>query len=238
MTEPIARFLLKYVSKIYLATEIEDVEKLFSTYDKIYKYRRVDSGEIDCDMTIRLVYELSDNKKSCIQAYMESIGFDDIIIKDMPLLNSEWERIIDGEYILLAPFTSQWKEKKRNWGHKNFIELSRLLEAEYNIKSVILEKHYSFDKMMSLIKYCKFFIGNDSGPAIIAQSFRKKSFIIFGATRPEYIHMSENAIPIYDKNRHKLCRHNSRREEIDCCEEFCMERIRVDVVLNQIRQNV
>lgn len=52
------------------------------------------------------------------------------------------------------------------------------------------------------------------------------------------MHLSEYAVPIYDRNRHKLCQHNSRKEEIDCCEEFCMERIRVDAVLNQIRQNI
>ena len=91
---------------------------------------------------------------------------------------------------------------------------------------------------MSLIKHCKFFIVNDSGPAIIAQSFKKKSFVIFGATRPEYVHVSEYTVPIYDKNRHKLCKHNSRKEEVDCCEEFCMERIRVDKVFDQIRLNL
>ena len=45
-------------------------------------------------------------------------------------------------------------------------------------------------------------------------------------------------VPIYDRNRHKLCSHNSRNEEIDCCEEFCMERLRVKKVFNQIRLNL
>lgn len=238
MTEPIARFLSKYVDKIYLATEIEGVKSIFNTYDKVYKYNKINSGEINCDMMIRLVYELSNCKRTYIQGYMESIGFGDVIMRDIPLLNGEWKHIVDGEYILIAPFTSRWEEKKRNWGYKKFVELSKLLETEYSTKCVILEKHYSLSEMMSLIRHCKFFVGNDSAPAIIAQSFRKKSFIIFGATRPEYLHLSEYAVPIYDRNRHKLCQHNSRKEEIDCCEEFCMERIRVDAVLNQIRQNV
>jgi len=238
MTEPIARFLSKYVAKVYLATEIENAEKIFNAYHKVYKYSQINSGEIDCDIMIKLVYELSDNQKTYIQGYMESIGFDEVNIKDIPILNGDWDNIVDGEYILIAPFTSQWEEKKRNWGYKKFVELSKLLETEYNTKCVILEKHYSFSEMMSLIRHYKFFVGNDSAPAIIAQSFRKKSFIIFGATRPEYMHLSEYAVPIYDRNRHKLCQHNSRKEEIDCCEEFCMERIEVDAVLNQIRQNV
>ena len=67
---------------------------------------------------------------------------------------------------------------------------------------------------------------------------KKKVFVIFGATRPEYMYVSEYAVPIYDKNKHKLCEHNSRKEEVDCCEEFCMERIRVDEVFEQIRLNI
>ena len=238
MTEPVARFLSKYVDQIYLSTDMEGVESIFSIYDKVYKYNQVNSGEIDCGIMIKLVYELSDNKKTYIQGYMESIGFGEVVIKDIPILNNDWENIIDSEYILIAPFTSSWEEKKRNWGYKKFIALSKLLEAEYKTKCVILEKHYSFREMMSLIKHCKFFVGNDSGPATIAQSFKKKAFVIFGATRPEYIHMSKYSVPIHDKNRHKFCKHNSRKEEIDCCEEFCMERIAVDKVFDQIKLNV
>jgi hypothetical protein len=238
MTEPIARFLSKYVDKICLATEREDVKSIFSIYDKIYKYKSINSEKIDCDIKIRMIYELSDNKKTYIQGYMESIGFGDITNKDIPVLNMEWDNIIEGKYILIAPFTSSWEEKKRNWGYKKFIELSKLLEVEYNTKCIILEKEYSFSDMISLIKHCSFFVGNDSGPSIIAQSFKKKSFIIYGAIRPSYIHTSEYTVNIYDKNRHKLCSHNLRKEEIDCCEEFCMDRIRVNDVFDKIKLNI
>ncbi len=238
MTEPVARFLSKYVDRICLATKVEGIESIFSIYDKIYKYNQINLGKIDCDIIIKLIYELSDHRKTYIQGYMESIGFGKVVIEDIPKLNSSWKKIVSGDYVLIAPFTSRWEEKKRNWGYKKFVELSKLLEAKYNIKCVILEKHYSFREMISLIRHCKFFIGNDSGPAIIAQSFDKRAFVIFGATRPEYIHMSKYTIPIYDQNRHKLCEHKTRKEEIDCCEEFCMERITVDEVFNQIRLHI
>lgn len=167
---------------------------------------------------------------------MESIGFGEVIVKDIPILKNDWKNIVEGEYILLAPFASAWEEKKRSWEYKKFVELSNLLENQWDTKCVILKKyHYSFSEMISLIKHCRFFIGNDSGPAIIAQSFKKKAFIIFGGTRPDYIHMSKHTVPIYDRNRHKLCKHNSKKEELDCCEEFCMERISVDKVFDQIR---
>ena len=238
MSEPIARFLSKYVDKIYLATGIEGAGLIFDIYDNVYKYNKINSEEIDCDMMIKLVYELSDNQKTYIQGYMESIGFAEVIIKDIPMLNDNWKNIIEGEYILISPFVSWWEEKKRGWGYEKFIELSKLLESEYNIKCVILEKYYSFSEMMSLIRYCKFFVGNDSAPAVIAQSFSKKSFIIFGATSPKYLHLSDNTTPIYDDKRHKLCDHKTRQEEIDCCEEFCMERVKVEDVFKEIINNI
>ena len=113
-----------------------------------------------------------------------------------------------------------------------------MLETEYNTTCVMLEKHYSFSEMMSLIRHCKLFVGNDEGPAIIVQSFSKRAFIIFGATHPKYIHMSRYTVPVYNRNIHKLCKHRTRKEELDCCEEFCMERITVGEVFNQIRLHV
>lgn len=238
MTEPVAKFLSKYADSIYLATKIENAGLMFNIYDKIYKYDQVNSGEVSCDAMVKLVYEFSDNRKTHIQGYMESIGFGEVAIKDIPVLNNNWDKIINDEYILIAPFTSWWEEKKRNWGYKKFTELSKLLEAEYNMKCIMLENHYTFSEMMSLIRHCKIFIGNDSGPAIIAQSFEKKAFVIFGSTSPKYIHMSKNATSIYDINRHKLCHHTLRTEELDCCEEFCMDQLRVDKVFNQIKMNI
>lgn len=238
MTEPVARFLSKYVDKVYLATDIKEASSIFNTYDNIYKYKDINSPAINCGIKMKLIYELSDNKKSYIQGYMDSIGFGEVVNSDIPEINQEWEKIVDGEYILLAPFISTWEESKRNWGYEKYRQLQSLLEDKFGIKCVLLENRYSFQEMMSLIKHCKFFVGNDSAPAVIAQSLSKKSFIIFGGTSPKYLHLSDNATPIYDDKRHKLCNHKTRQEEIDCCEEFCMERIRVKDVFKKIINNI
>ncbi len=238
MTEPVAKFLSKYVENIYLATEIKEANLIFHTYDKIYQYKNINSTNINCDIKIKLVHELSDNKKSYIQGYMDSIGFGEIANEDIPSIKREWKNIINKEYILLAPFISSWEEQKRSWGYEKFKQLQPLLEDKFGVRCVILENKYSFQEMMSLIRHCKFFVGNDSGPAVLAQSFFKKSFIIFGATSPRHLHLSDNAIPIYDDKRHELCNHKIRQEEIECCEEFCMERIRVANVFEKIINNV
>ena len=235
MTEPIARFLSSYVERVCLATDISNANLLFDTYDQIHKYKTVNTKEVDCDAIIKLVYELSDNNKTYIQGYMDSIGFDKDLHNDIPKIRQDWENIMHEKFILLAPFTSSWEESKRSWGYGKYIKLKALLEEEFDIECVILEKEYSFQEMMSLIKHCEFFVGNDSGPAIIAQSFFKKSFVIFGATSPKYLHLSKKTFPIYDSKRHLLCSHNTRQEEIECCEEFCMDRIRVEDVFKLIK---
>lgn len=238
MTEPVARFLSKYVNDIYLATDIREASKLFDVYNKIYPFNDLIDGKIYADAVIRLVHERSDNKKTYIQGYMESVGFSDIKIDEIPILSESRTKIIEGEYALIAPYTSWWEEKKRNWGRGKFVEIKDLIEKELGIKCVVLEKDYSFSDMISLIKHCRFIVGNDSGPTVVAQSFKKKSFIIFGATHPKYLHLSKSVVSIYDKNRHKLCSHNSREEEIGCCEEFCMDRIRVSDVFDTIKTNI
>ena len=168
---------------------------------------------------------------------MESVGFGEVINKDILEINQNWKDIIGEEYILFAPHTSSWEEKKRNWGYQNYVDLKALLEAEFKVKCILLEDTHSFQEMMSLIKHCKCFVGNDSGPAHIAQGFSKKSFLIFGVTSLKYLHLSEKTFCIHDENRHKLCDHKTKSKEIECCEDFCMERIKVKDVLEIIKKN-
>ncbi len=86
MTEPVARFLSKYVKNVCLATKIENIESLLKTYNKVYSYNQINSREINCDIMIKLVYELSDNQKTYIQGYMESVGFGEVNIRGIPRL--------------------------------------------------------------------------------------------------------------------------------------------------------
>jgi len=238
MTEPVARFLSRFVKSVSLATEVKEAKNLFETYHAIYPYSDLAEEKIKDDAIVRLVHEWSDNAKTYINGYMESIGFSDVKINDTPCLNDSWPRIIEEKYVLIAPHTSWWEERKRNWGYEKFIQLKALIENDLKIKCIFLEKEYSFSEMVSLIRHCEFIIGNDSGPTIIAQSFNKKSFVIFGATHPKYLHLSDNMVLLYDKNRHKLCKHKTRDEEIKCCEEFCTDRIMVTDVFNTLKSNI
>src|SRR3989344_8649888 len=166
MTGSVAQFLSKYVDKVYLATDIKEASLIFNTYDDIYKYKDINSSDINCDAKIKLIYELSDNKKSYIQGYMDSIGFGEVANNGIPEINQEWEKIINGEYILLAPYTSTWEEQKRSWGYEKYRELQSLLEEKFGVKCIFLENQYSFQEMMSLIRHCKFFEMNTGSQEI------------------------------------------------------------------------
>jgi len=238
MTEPVAKFLSKFIKNVSLATEVKEAETLFDTYHTIYPYSDLVEGNIRSDAVVRLVHEWSDNTKTYINGYMESVGFSDVDVDDIPSLKDSWPKIIEEKYVLIAPYTSWWEEKKRNWGYERFTQLKEIIESNLKIKCIVLEKEYSFPKMVSLIRHCEFIIGNDSGPIVIAQSFNKKSFIIFGATHPKYLHLSNNVVLLYDNTRHALCNHRTRDEEIKCCEDFCMDRIRVADVFNTIKTNI
>ncbi|MCX6754892.1 MAG: glycosyltransferase family 2 protein [Candidatus Nomurabacteria bacterium] len=236
MTEPIARYLHKYVNKVYLATNINNINNLLPAYDGIINYSDINDFD-GVDIKIKLNYENSRNDKTYIQGFAESAGIDENI-NNLPFLNDKHDVLMKEKYVLIAPNTSSWQENKRNWGIKNYKDLSFLIIEELRVKVIFLDDSNSFKEMLSLIKYCEFFIGNDSGPAIIAQSFKKKSFMIFGATHPKYLNLNKETISIYNKNRHILCNHTKRQEEIDCCEEFCFDKIIPNFVFEVIKNNI
>lgn len=238
MSEPVARFLRQFVRQLYLATAVEGAAVLFKgaegLYDAVLPYDKVIEGQLGCDAVLKLVYEFGSNQQSYIQSYMEYIGFGEVKVDSMPVLRQEWPSVFNKPYFLVAPYTSAWERQKRCWPEERFVALAGLVAEATGWDVVWLRGQLPFEEMLALIRHCVFLIGNDSGPAVIAQSFSKRSFILFGATSPKYLHLSEQAVPIAQDDRHVLCQHNNRQEEIDCCEPFCMERLRVENVFEQV----
>ncbi len=234
MTEPTARFLKDRVDKVYLATSRLDTAQLIDTYDGMFPYESFEDYRETCDLNIRLAYEYSDNQTTYINGFLESIGYGDTELEDLPKTKMEWPRLLEEKYFLVSPFTSTWEEEKRSWGSVKYNELAQDLSQKYALRAVILDHSHSFEEMISLISHCEFFIGDDSGPAVIAQSLGSLNFVLFGATSPKYHHLNERSVPIFQPHRHSLCSHSTRNEEIECCEEFCMEELRYEHVFDII----
>jgi hypothetical protein len=129
LTEPVARFLSAYVPRIRLATDVSCAADILNVYDALIPYHQYIALRDPGDLPIRLAYELSDNSKSYIQGYMESIGYGDVALSTAPAIKRGWGKLETGSYALIAPRTSDWEAKKRNWGHGSFLELARQLET-------------------------------------------------------------------------------------------------------------
>ncbi len=132
-------------------------------------------------------------------------------------------------------FALQPSEKFRSWPIDYFIELLNLVlkkNKKYAIfllcnknfsdqlkkiklkivknkkcKIISLEK-YSFDKIKYLIKISNFYIGNDSGPAILSNLLGTKTYVLYGATAP--LPYENKIIPIYPKSKNKRYTKNHR----------------------------
>lgn len=236
LTEPIARHFKSKFDNVYLATDYIQAKFLLgNTYTDFIKYDELESCGIEFETKITLVYELTP-KLSYIEGFANSANI--ILTDKIPIINSEWENIIESEYILLAPNTSGWITSMRNWGEHKFNELKRKIEDNFKIQVVLLENRYSFTEMLSLIRHCKIFIGNDSAPGIIAQCFNKKSFVIFGATHPKYVLFNENATTILGKIACIGCKHISRHTEIQCASPLCITNLSVNQVYFNISQHI
>ena len=141
------------------------------------------------------------NKPHLIDRYLDAVKVylpldESKIIKEFPI---KFET--EGK-ILIHPFAG-WKAKE--WNLNKFIELSDLLNEEYEVEIVSPENlipediiHDIRDHQMPLsfttsindlvnkIKECSVFISNDSGPLYIANLLGKATFTIYGQTNPEF----------------------------------------------------
>jgi heptosyltransferase-2 len=99
--------------------------------------------------------------------------------------------------------------KAKRWPKEKYVEIIGLLSSEYRPRifvftgpkekiladwfkenvhnpSVIFIDHYSLSEVMSLIKKCGLFIGNDSGLAHIASAMDIRTISLFGSTSPQW----------------------------------------------------
>ena len=163
-----------------------------------------------------------------IDAYFETVGFEEIFVPDkdgdlelvkyvrdeekIPELNYEEERIIKEKYVAMEFSGSGWGGKQidiSKWmkvvktiidqGYKiAFISNQMVVDHEYQ-EHVFINKN-DFNVMLNYLKYCEFFVGTDCGPFHISQSFGKKAFVINGAAVSNKTSYSKNVYRVFDKN--------------------------------------
>ncbi len=136
---------------------------------------------------------------------IEKIGIQPVLpdIYYTPLCKTQNLKTKESSYITIAPFAAFGSAKE--WGFKNYIELSERVFKKYGFKTIILgsekdalrvSKQSLPDFMISkagkttiteaacIIKYSQIFIGNDSGLSHLSAAMGHPTVTIFGPTSP------------------------------------------------------
>lgn len=235
MTEPVARALKASNHEVVLVTEYDHVAPYLPTYDRVEPYSsfaiRIGANDLDPEHFIVLAYEnypelhYLDGLAKCAQVTLAD---------RTPRIRGGFAAPIAGKYCVIAPHTSSWNRGMREWSYFAFCEVARLLRSKYGIAVFFLKPEHSFEEMFALIEHCSLFIGNDSGPGIIAQAYSRPSLIIFGATDYSKVLFSPNAFPLWVDVGCNGCRQRNRNSRVECNTPICLECITSELVIKNV----
>lgn len=236
LSEPIAASLIEMGSSVSLCTEYEQVGRLLSSYSTVHPYADFIEDRLGgYDRVHVLRYELHPHSHY-LDAYSDDIGVR--LVRRRPKFKVDFPGLVPGRYGLIAPHTSGWMQAMRSWPAEHFAELSTLLAKRCDFPWRLLQPQNTFDEMMSLIAHAAFFIGNDSGPAVIAQALSIPSVVIFGATNSAQVLFESGALGITNPVGCNGCRHITRHTEMECNTPICIHGLSVDSVLLQIERSL
>ena len=159
------------------------------------------------------------------------------------------------ERVLIHPLAG-WKAKE--WSISNYINLAKKLNGDYKVFFIfekgLIDKHTlhlldenkisyietkTLEQLISEIKNCSLFIGNDSGPVHIASILGKPTFTIFGPTNPKYIQPVGNYHRFINVNvecspvTELYCLTNAGRS--GCPAFLCMDNLEFEKVYDEIK---
>ena len=92
---------------------------------------------------------------------------------------------------------------------KSFFEQLKKIKLKIKknkISKILSLEKYSFDKIKYLMKISDFYVGCDSGPAMLSDYLGTKTFVLYGATAP--LPYENKIIPIYAKSKSKRYQKN------------------------------
>lgn len=234
LTEPIAASLQAAGYTVALCTEYESTGRLLASYTEVRPYADFLVCELGAfDKVHELRYELHPHSHY-LDAYADDIGIR--LSRRVPRFKVNFARLVNGRYGIIAPHTSSWMQAMRTWPFDRYVKLAELLPRLCGFPWRLLQQRDTFDEMMSLVANASFFVGNDSGPAVIAQSFSVPSVVLFGATNSRQVLFGANARGITHPVGCNGCRHITRHTEIGCTAPLCVEGISVDAVLSAVKE--
>jgi len=233
LTEPIGRHFRALYPQVYLATEYPHAHHLIGdTYTGFVDYATIGADADRYTKMIDLRYEHHRDLH-----YIDGFALDaGIVLQDrMPRVNTRWAPLQKGAYVLIAPDTSSWRRAQRQWAPSRFGELRARIVEELGLDVVVLNSRHSFTDMLSLIRNCRLFIGNDSGPGIIAQCFQQPALIIFGITDPAKVLFSASARAVQRPYPPCTdCLAQLYNDDVCCAQPVCLTGLEVDEVFKAV----
>jgi hypothetical protein len=232
ITDPVIRPLRSHFDHLTIYTDFPKAAGLLDLYDEIRPYSEhlVITPEL-FDKVLCPVYETYPGINH-LDGYARCLGI--FPHSRVPTVKRDSPRIAAGRYALVAPHTSEFVRQMREWPFARFEKLAGRLEAAFQLPVIILRPEHTFEQMVSLIEHCSWFVGNDSGPAILAQCFAKTAFVLFGATRPGLVLLSDLAVPLIHDVSCNGCKHVARHTDIECASPLCLLDFGVDEAMSQI----
>jgi hypothetical protein len=236
LTEPVARALRARYDHIVLFTEYVKAGRLLEGYDEVCAYSDLPAAQVSKNIhQLVLAYETYTDLHY-LDGFAACAG---VTLPDrMPRLAGGDHRLVKEDYCLIAPHTSDWFREMREWPLSRFLKLGTALEKDTRLRVVVLDDKYSFDEMLSLIKHCSLFVGNDSGPGIIAQCYDRPSVILFGATKARLVLFSRMAVGVTEDVGCNGCRHYTRYTSIGCASPLCLDNLSVETVINVAKKHL
>jgi ADP-heptose:LPS heptosyltransferase len=236
LTEPVARALRERYSRLVLVTQYVAIGRLLEAYDAVRGYTEefVTAPPKNADRLV-LTYEHR-RDLHYLDAYADSARVS--LPYRLPRLRGGDRRLIEGPYCLIAPYTSQWRREMRTWPERYFEDLSQTIQLRFDLQVVVLDGRYGFDEMLALIRHCRVFVGNDSGPAVIAQCYRRPAVVLFGATRAESVLVDSSAVGISQDVGCNGCLHHHGAVRLSCADPLCLRSLGVGTVLDAITRQL
>lgn len=234
LSEPIAFALASLGMEVALCTEYEQVGHILATYAHVHPYSDFITEKLYSmyDRVHVLSYELR-SELHYLDAYAQDCGV--TLQRRVPQFRCAFPPLRSGKYGLIAPDTSDWMRNMRMWPLINYERLAAILPAMTGYPWLILRPENSFSEMLSLAANAALFVGNDSGPAILAQAFSVPSVVLFGATSSDKVLFGSAAVGVTNLVGCNGCRHITRHTTIGCTTPFCITGIQIEDVLSAIR---
>jgi ADP-heptose:LPS heptosyltransferase len=232
LTEPIAASLTAAGFSVALCTEYQNVGRLLASYSAVHPYTDFLDHKLGCyDRAHELRYELHPYSHY-LDAYAHDVGIS--LTRRIPRFKVTFPPLVRGRYGIIAPHTSNWMKLMRTWPIERYLELAAVLPEHCGFPWRLLQSTDTFEEMMSLVANAALFVGNDSGPAVIAQSFSVPSVILFGATKSDQVLFGRNARGVTHFVGCNGCRHITRHTNIGCSMPICIDGIPIEGVVSEV----